>query len=146
MYLYRFGNAESLLKKIVRTTHSFSVRLRTKGIYVRQKYDKMGKQEHTNLAEEDIASLVKLRVVLMQNGQAQSMLGGNFSTCIVGCDDINGQTVLVSTSKAEGLARLEVGAVCINETRVGRIKLVTTMAHPKMSNIGKSLIQSKDAP
>jgi hypothetical protein len=103
------------------------------------------KQEQTNLAEEDIASLVKLRVVLTQNGQAQPIHGSNFFTCIVGCDDMNGRAALVSKSKAEGLTRLEVGAMCIN-LRVGCHKLVTTMAQPKMSNIGKSLIEPKDAP
>lgn len=58
--------------------------------YKSQKYDRMGKQKHTNLSCVDIASLVKLRVVHTQNGHIQPIRGSNFFTCVTGFDNLSG--------------------------------------------------------
>jgi hypothetical protein len=48
---------------------------------------------------------------------------------------MSGRAVLVDKTKADGLAHLEVSASLVNNTRVARNKLVTTMiAQPKMSS------------
>ena len=89
---------------------------------------------HTNLSYVDIAILVKLRVVREQNEHVQSIRGSNCLTCITGIDNLSVRAVLTDNTKADGLACLEVSAIWVNKTRVGRSKLVTTKASQQWIN------------
>ena len=55
-----------------------------------EKEKRRKKKKHTNLASVDIARLIKLRVVVIQDGHVQSIRGCNVGTCITGLDNLGG--------------------------------------------------------
>jgi len=111
----RFGSAENLLEKVIRTPHALGPTPEA-GVHSRdiKANDRIGKKrKDTNLSIVDIAILVKL-VVHTQNGQVQPIRGSNSLTCITGFDNVSGQAVLADKTKADGPAHLEITATLVS--------------------------------